>query len=148
MFKINSDIIRSSYIGFELKKIIEKSGKTITSVAENMGISQPALSRVLNGKVGGSDNFFMKVGNAIPITETEIKKIFKEADKKEFEYKYGEELGMKSLIIEDNGQEPITTVEEAEKVLFKMNGIKPTEEALRSVRLAIDMIKFDQNKNK
>lgn len=148
MFKINSDIIRSSYIWFELKKIIEKSWKTITSVAENMWISQPALSRVLNGKVWWSDNFFMKVWNAIPITETEIKKIFKEADKKEFEYKYWEELWIKSLNVEDNWQEPITTVEEAEKVLFKMNWIKPTEEALRSVRLAIDMIKFDQNKNK
>ena len=80
--------------------------------------------------------------------EEKIKKIKLEAREQQIKAEFWSEIWIKSLTIEDNWQEPITTTEEAEKVLFKINWIRPTEEALRSIRLAIDMVKFEQNKNK
>lgn len=77
--------------------------------------------------------------------EEKIKKIKAEARAEQAKAEFGWDF-MTSLDIVDKGQEPITSKEEAEKVLFKINWIEPTDEALRSVRLAIDMIKFQQNK--
>lgn len=92
MVKINSDIIRSAYLWAEFKKNIENKWKTITSIAEIMWISQPALSRVLNWKVWWSDNMFQKIWKAIPLTEKEIDEIFMNADIEELKYKYWEDF--------------------------------------------------------
>ena len=138
MFKINSDIIRSSYIWGRLKEIIEKKWLTITEVAENMWITQPALSRVLNWKVWWSDNFFIKAWNAIWILGKDMKEIFMEADKEEFKYKHW--TWLETLILEDLKWKPETTVEELEESLFQLSGVdNPTEEDKMTLRFALDM---------
>lgn len=85
----NIDYLRSVFLWKSFKKIIEEKNITITKIAENMNTSQPAISNVLNWKKYASDAFFTKIAKAIPLTESEIKKIFFEADKEEMKYKYG-----------------------------------------------------------
>lgn len=78
------------------------------------------------------------------VSDKEIIEIYKKAFEKEKRIIFWEDIWIKNLSIEDNWQEPITTQEEAEKILFKVSWLKPTPEALRSVRLAIDMVRFEQ----
>ena len=86
--KINSDIIRSSVIWMKFKDIIEADGMTITDVATKMCITQPTLSRVLNGKVWWSDKFFSRIWKVLNMSQKSISEIFKIWDNEEYFYNY------------------------------------------------------------
>ena len=75
---IDSKIVRGAYIGAELKKIIEEKWIQIIEIAAKAWTSQPNVS----------NDFFRKIAEAIPLTDTEIKKIFQKADQEEYRYKY------------------------------------------------------------
>ncbi len=87
-YKIKPELIRSSYVWEKLKNIIEKKWITLTSIADKMGTSHPALSRALNWHNSVSDKFFKRIAETIFISEKELNNIFKEADIEEFEYKH------------------------------------------------------------
>ncbi|NDK09786.1 helix-turn-helix domain-containing protein [Candidatus Gracilibacteria bacterium] len=134
LIKANSDIIRSGTIGQHLKNVIEQKSFTVSEVAEKMGISQPALSRVLNGKVGGSDNFFTKASRAIGLSTKEMQEIFKAADQEEYKYKYGEEIISGEIDIETLSDEDL------EDVLLSKNGII-SEEAQKDLKSYIAFLR-------
>lgn len=90
--KLNSDIIRSSYLWSKFKEAILEKGYTISDMAKKLNITQPALSRVLNWKVWWSDNFFIKIWKNLWLTKSNIENIFKEADREEFKYKWWEDI--------------------------------------------------------
>ena len=135
---INPKLVRGGYIWARLKKIIEERWILITDIAEKSNSTQPSISNALNGKKAVSDDFFRRVAEAIPLTETEIQKIFMEADKEEFNYKYW--IWIETLILEDLKWKPETTVEELEESLFQLSGVdNPTEEDKMTLRFALDM---------
>lgn len=142
MYNISSTLVRSGFLWLKIKKILNEKWITVTELAEKSWITRPSLTNVLNWKKSWSDDLFRTAMEAIPLTETEIKKIFQEADKEEYKYKYWEDLWLDTLVIKDEGQEIVTTKEEAESVLFKKNWIdKPTDEDLLAIRIALDMAK-------
>lgn len=135
---INPKLVRGGYIWARLKKIIEERWILITDIAEKSNSTQPSISNALNGKKAVSDDFFRRVAEAIPLTETEIQKIFMEADKEEFKYKHW--TWLETLILEDLKWKPETTVEELEESLFQLSGVdNPTEEDKMTLRFALDM---------
>ena len=135
---INPKLVRGGYIWARLKKIIEERWILITDIAEKSNSTQPSISNALNGKKAVSDDFFRRVAEAIPLTEPEIQKIFMEADKEEFNYKYW--IWIETLILEDLKWKPETTVEELEESLFQLSGVdNPTEEDKMTLRFALDM---------
>ena len=135
---INPKLVRGGYIWARLKKIIEERWILITDIAEKSNSTQPSISNALNGKKAVSDDFFRRVAEAIPLTETEIQKIFMEADKEEFKYKHW--TWLETLILEDLKWKPETTVEELEESLFQLSGVdNPTEEDKLTLRFALDM---------
>ena len=135
---INPKLVRGGYIWARLKKIIEERWILITDIAEKSNSTQPSISNALNGKKAVSDDFFRRVAEAIPLTETEIQKIFMEADKEEFNYKYW--IWIETLILEDLKWKPETTVEELEESLFQLSRVdNPPEEDKMTLRFALDM---------
>lgn len=138
----NSDYLRSVFLWKSFKKIIEEKNITITKIAENMNTSQPAISNVLNWKKYASDTFFTKIAKAIPLTESEIKKIFFEADKEEMKYKYGSDFipDWKINTLEDIDFDN----EELLKVMFKKEFWKELSEHDREEILKF--IKYTANK--
>lgn len=89
---LDSKIIKAHFIVNKINEILEKKWITKTKLAENMWVSQPAVTPFLNLKRIWTDDFYKKMLEAIPLTELEIKKIFQEADREEYKYKYGEEI--------------------------------------------------------
>lgn len=145
---IDLKIQRAHFLVDTINRKINEKWITRGEIAKNMWVSQPAITPFLTMKRIWTDDFLKRIMEAIPLTETEIKKIFMEADKEDFRNKYWD-LSVTSLIINNDGSEPETTKEEVEKLLFKMNWLKPTDDAIRSVRFAMDLIKKDQEeKNK
>ena len=137
--QLDPSLLRSIYIGKTIKKIIEdKPDITISSIAEKAKISRWPFNNALNWKSTWSDNMFRLAMEAIPLTETEIQKIFMEADKEEFKYKHW--TWLETLILEDLKWKPETTVEELEESLFQLSGVdNPTEEDKMTLRFALDM---------
>ncbi|PZM86406.1 hypothetical protein DLH72_00990 [Candidatus Gracilibacteria bacterium] len=133
MNSIDPVLIRSIYIGKKLKNIIiNNKDLKISQLAEKAKISRGPFNNALNGKSVGSDNMFRAAMEAIPLTEKEIKKIFKEADLEELKYKYGEELLSSKEFTYD---ELLEMVKEKENL---------TEEQISAVRQFID---FQKTKN-
>lgn len=85
---LNPKIIRSSYIWKYFKDIFEENSLSISDIAIKMWTSQPNLSNALNGKKVFSDKFFTKLWNTIWLKDSEIRKVFKDADIEEFMFKH------------------------------------------------------------
>ena len=81
---ISPSLMRSWYLWLRIKKILADKWITVTDIADKANVARPSLSNVLNWKSAWSDNMFRLAMEAIPLTETEIQKIFMEADKEEF----------------------------------------------------------------
>ena len=135
---ISPSLMRSWYLWLRIKKILADKWITVTDIADKANVARPSLSNVLNWKSAWSDNMFRLAMEAIPLTETEIQKIFMEADKEEFKYKHW--TWLETLILEDLKWKPETTVEELEESLFQLSGVdNPTEEDKMTLRFALDM---------
>ena len=120
--QLDPSLLRSIYIGKTIKGIIDNNPDiTISSIAEKAKISRWPFNNALNWKSAWSDNMFRLAMEAIPLTETEIQKIFMEADKEEFKYKHW--TWLETLILEDLKWKPETTVEELEESLFQLSGV-------------------------
>ena len=137
--QLDPSLLRSIYIGKTIKGIIDNNPDiTISSIAEKAKISRWPFNNALNWKSAWSDNMFRLAMEAIPLTETEIQKIFMEADKEEFKYKHW--TWLETLILEDLKWKPETTVKELEESLFQLSGVdNPTEEDKLTLRFALDM---------
>ena len=146
----DNEIIRARYIKKVIINEIWKKWLTQEKVSELTGVNLNTLKQYIWWPRAKTDDEYYDLifKEVLWFDEEKIKKIKLEAREQQIKAEFWSEIWIKSLTIEDNWQEPITTTEEAEKVLFKINWIRPTEEALRSIRLAIDMVKFEQNKNK
>lgn len=142
MYNIAPNLVRSGFLWFEIKKILKEKSITVTELAEKSWITRPSLTNVLNWKKSWSDELFRTAMESIPITDTEIKKIFMEADRKEFEYKYWKEIDKLPLEKFD-----LTEFEKEElwKVLFsKVVWVEPTKQ---DVEAMLEMIRLS-NRNK
>ena len=92
---ISSELIRSWYIGWYIKDYLEEKWLTITEVSEKIWSSRPTVNNMLNWRTSWSDNFFKRIMKWAWITDSEIKEIFKEADKEEYRYKHWEDVTTK-----------------------------------------------------
>ena len=130
----------------KLYECMQRKWYTQETFWEQIWKSSSYINQLIKWKTWTS-KVYINLFQILWISNQEIIKIYQKAFEKEKNIIFGD-LWIKTLTLQDNWQEPITTTEEAEKVLFKINWIRPTDEALRSIRLAIDMVKFEQNKNK
>lgn len=125
-------LYRSIFIWKIIKKIIDETPNiNIKSIAEKANISRWTFNQALNWRAIWSDNLFRLAMEAIPLTNTEIKKIFKEADIEELKYKYWEEILSEK---EFTYEELLEMVKETENL---------TAEQVNAVR---DFIEFQKNK--
>ena len=139
---LDSKIIKAHFIVNKINEILEKKWITKTKLAENMWVSQPAVTPFLNLKRIWTDDFYKKMLEAIPLTELEIKKVFQKADEEEYRYKYWKEINNLPLDWID-----LTDFEKEElwKILFsKVVWVKPTKE---DVEVMLEMIRMS-NRNK
>lgn len=139
---LDSKIIKAHFIVNKINEILEKKWITKTKLAENMWVSQPAVTPFLNLKRIWTDDFYKKMLEAIPLTELEIKKVFQKADEEEYRYKYWKEINNLPLDWID-----LTDFEKEElwKILFsKVVWVEPTKE---DVEVMLEMIRMS-NRNK
>lgn len=151
--KVESKLLRSSFIWKQLKDIIESSKimdwkgtreLKIIDLADAMWIAQPTLSRTLNWTVTWSDKFFLRIWEAMWLSNSEMEEIFKKADLEAYKYKYWEDIN----IIPDWDLNTLENIdfenEELTKVLFK----KPywTELSDHDRKEIINFIKFKAKK--
>ena len=139
---LDSKIIKAHFMVNKINEILEKKWITKTKLAENMWVSQPAVTPFLNLKRIWTDDFYKKMLEAIPLTELEIKKIFQKADEEEYRYKYWKEINNLPLDWID-----LTDFEKEElwKILFsKVVWVEPTKE---DVEVMLEMIRMS-NRNK
>ena len=66
-------------------------------VAEKMWTWHPSVINVLNWKKQASDKFFIRIWEAIWLSEKEIQDIFKKADLEKYKNKYWEDLKIDPL---------------------------------------------------
>ena len=85
---------RAYYISRKLRNVMWQKDFTIQNIADNLWVSHAYISQNLNWRKIPTDEFFKKVMEAIWLTSIEIKKIFQEADKEEYKYKYWEEIDL------------------------------------------------------
>lgn len=95
--KVDPDLVRLSFLWSKFKKIIEDKWLTMMWIAEKMGTAHPSVINVLNGRKHASDKFFLRIWEAIWLSETEIRNIFKEADIEKYKHKYWEDLRIDPL---------------------------------------------------
>lgn len=142
---------RDQYIKKIINKELElrKNKITQTKLAEELWYTQWWFQPYIKWtRIPKDDTIYIKILKYFWYSEEKIEKILKEAKMEEIKVEFWEEIWMKTLTIQDNWQEPVTTVEEAEKALFKLSWVKMTPEALRSVRFAIDLAKAEQERLK
>ncbi len=89
---VDSKLIRGWYIGWKIKELIENSDLTITELSNKIWSSRPTVNNVLNWRTSWTDNFYTKIMKWIWLSDKDIIKIFKEADREEFLYKYDEDI--------------------------------------------------------
>ena len=89
---ISPDLIRSGYIWWAIKDLIEKSDMTISSISEKIWSSRPTVNNLLNGRTKWTDSFFSKIMWGVWLSDREIAEIFKKADQEEYKFKYWEDI--------------------------------------------------------
>lgn len=122
---IQPKLVRSAYIWKTLKDIIEEKKITLNEVADKLWTYYTALSPVLNWKKSWADKLFIKIAKAIWLSDSEIEKIFFEADWEELIYKYWDKIPSNQKITVDEALSFIrnhANLSEAEKLV--LNEIK------------------------
>lgn len=136
-----------------IKKIIENERKqrwlSQEKLWELIWYKQSAIQPYITwSRLPKDDEIYLLIfREAFLFSEEKIEKILKEAKLQEIKAEFWEDIWVKNFTIQDNWQEPITTVEEAEKILFKLSWVKYSDKAKRKLRLAMDMIREDEKED-
>lgn len=129
----------------KLYENMQKKWYTQETFWEQIWKSSSYINQLIKWKTWTS-KVYINLLQILWVTNQEIIEIYKNALDKEKNIIFWD-IWMKELSIQDNWQEPITTVEEAEKILFKLSGVKYSDKAKRKLRLAMDMIREDEKED-
>ena len=92
MKKMDFELFRSSIIWEKFKKIIEQKEENISKIVKKLKISKENLVNILDWKGLWNDDFFEKLWKNIWLDEIQINKIFMEADREEYKYRYWKDI--------------------------------------------------------
>lgn len=129
----------------KLYENMQKKWYTQETFWEQIWKSSSYINQLIKWKTWTS-KVYINLLQILWVTNQEIIEIYKNALDKEKNIIFWD-IWIKELSIQDNWQEPITTVEEAEKILFKLSGVKYSDKAKRKLRLAMDMIREDEKED-
>lgn len=89
-----SKIKRANILIKKIRNCMGNNNVTIQNIADKLWVSHAYISQNMNWRKIPTDELFKKIMNAVWMASTEIKKIFQEADKEEYKYKYWEDLDL------------------------------------------------------